>query len=48
MTTKFIALALITLTVTGCSMMGLGGDVFPPHPDWAKDAWERQEQAGSN
>lgn len=43
---SILALALAAL-LSGCSLMGMGGDVLKPHPDWAQDAWERQQDSGS-
>lgn len=42
---KLTALALIAATLTGCAMMG--GNVYPPQPDWAQEAFQRQQDAGS-
>lgn len=42
---RILSILILTLTLTACSM---GGNVFPDHPDWANEAWERQQQAGSD
>ena len=41
---KLTALALIAATLAGCAM---GGNVYPPQPDWAQEAFQRQQDAGS-
>lgn len=38
---KTIAMLMIALALTGCSPS------FVLQPDWSRDAWERQQDAGT-
>ncbi len=44
---RILSILILTSFLSACSMIGLGGNVYPDHPQWAKDAFERQEQVGS-